>query len=74
MTASTHSSLSRQSVEEERVAEIANVCKQEFGGEQDIDIEQAGQQVSIDTFHCTLAVLLPIKYYFLLFMVLFLWC
>lgn len=62
MTASTHSSLSRQSVEEERVEETANVGRQEFGGEQDIEIEQAGQQqVSIDTFQCMLGVLLPIK-------------
>lgn len=54
MTASTHSSLSRQSVEEERAEEVANAGIQEFGSgsEQDIEIEQAAQQqVSIDRFH-----------------------
>lgn len=44
MTASTHSSLSRQSVDEERVEESANASRRDSGGEQDIEIEQAAQQ------------------------------
>lgn len=46
MTASTHSSFSRQSGEEERIGVegSASVSQQDSGGEQDIDIEQTVQQ------------------------------